>query len=481
MNFISRGVLLASLIAVGSVAFARSVPQVNTLNPGVQYPISAQRVDANGKLVGPVFDLRNARNNQGSTESLNWDLVWDSSNANPNFVDPMNPGPETPSPLQSFYGANQPLWWFGPSYNNPFVIQDLTTIDGGWQGDTATGFTAVLSLNAAAMDPTEDITLLVETYAGSSITTAPSATGFLGGVALTYTLSNSPGAWSLTATGLSDVGLGWPIPQDGGGLGVKIGEVVAGNFVALPFASQLNWGSMLSTDEGVASVVGTNPSRSTHLQWDDDAPANFVHTANELYSYIFGTGNDPGNPIGTKIQAYSGIFADLDAAAAFGFLTFEDYVGPEPLVVPIEMVAVDAAGNPVIVAGNPLAITVNHAPGPSEQYGVINPKLSDGMVIYNRYIVSIKGSHWLRRNSPVVDLSTASVRVDLSMKNGDVSGNNEIGPEDFSALSLAFGSFIGDPNYSQAADLNGDGEVGPADFAILAGNFGEFGDEDYTP
>lgn len=55
---------------------------------------------------------------------------------------------------------------------------------------------------------------------------------------------------------------------------------------------------------------------------------------------------------------------------------------------------------------------------------------------------------------------------------GDINGDNEVGPADFSLLAAAFGSFVGDPNYNAAADINGDEEVGPADFAILSANFG---------
>ncbi len=89
--------------------------------------------------------------------------------------------------------------------------------------------------------------------------------------------------------------------------------------------------------------------------------------------------------------------------------------------------------------------------------------------------VTIKGSKWLARAASAT-IGASPVTFSPSLLNGDISNNNEIGPEDFSALSLAFGSFLGDPNYTVASDLNGDDEVGPADFSILAGNFGEFGD-----
>ncbi len=86
----------------------------------------------------------------------------------------------------------------------------------------------------------------------------------------------------------------------------------------------------------------------------------------------------------------------------------------------------------------------------------------------------LKSDVWISDLTTVsTDLNAILPTVDL--KTGDVSGNNEVGPEDFSALSLAFGSFAGDANFNENADLNGDAEVGPADFSLLAANFGEFG------
>lgn len=91
------------------------------------------------------------------------------------------------------------------------------------------------------------------------------------------------------------------------------------------------------------------------------------------------------------------------------------------------------------------------------------------------YDVFIKGSHWLRKLSD--DASFApNATVSLTLTNGDVDGDNEVGPGDFGALSSAFGSVDGDSNWNAMADLDGDGEVGPSDFGILSANFGTSGD-----
>lgn len=73
-----------------------------------------------------------------------------------------------------------------------------------------------------------------------------------------------------------------------------------------------------------------------------------------------------------------------------------------------------------------------------------------------------------------VDLSVGQDFVNVTLLNGDVNDDGEVGPGDFSLFAAGFGSFAGDPNYSAAADLDGDGEIGPVDFGLLAFSFGQF-------
>ncbi len=95
------------------------------------------------------------------------------------------------------------------------------------------------------------------------------------------------------------------------------------------------------------------------------------------------------------------------------------------------------------------------------------------------YDIAFKASHWLRavvRN--VVVTGAADVTgVDVSLLNGDVDGDNEVGLLDLSALVAAFNSVPGDDNWNPDADLDGDGEVGLPDFSVLVRNFGAVGDE----
>lgn len=76
-----------------------------------------------------------------------------------------------------------------------------------------------------------------------------------------------------------------------------------------------------------------------------------------------------------------------------------------------------------------------------------------------------------------VDLSNGRVTgLNWFLTNGDIDGDDEVGPGDFGLLSGAYGSVDGDPNWDANADLDGDGEVGPNDFGILSSNYGLTGD-----
>ncbi len=110
------------------------------------------------------------------------------------------------------------------------------------------------------------------------------------------------------------------------------------------------------------------------------------------------------------------------------------------------------------------------------------PVLPDGTIAFTPSVTGlvdfkVKVSHWLARSVPGVMLNNDYAALpDITLANGDINDDNEVGPADFSMLALAFGSFLGDPNFNVAADLNGDEEVGPADFVILSKTFGEMGD-----
>lgn len=87
----------------------------------------------------------------------------------------------------------------------------------------------------------------------------------------------------------------------------------------------------------------------------------------------------------------------------------------------------------------------------------------------------IRGRTWIYKAVPVT-IGTAHQTVSVSLINGDINGDNEVGAADFSQLAAAYDAVPEDPNFVRNADLNGDEEVGAADFSILAANYDEVGE-----
>ena len=80
------------------------------------------------------------------------------------------------------------------------------------------------------------------------------------------------------------------------------------------------------------------------------------------------------------------------------------------------------------------------------------------------YTLSFDGGTFLKSTFNVT-LSGSSLTQAVSLRNGDIDNDTEVGPGDFEAVVAQFGG-PGD------ADVDNDGEVGPADFEIVIANFG---------
>ena len=89
--------------------------------------------------------------------------------------------------------------------------------------------------------------------------------------------------------------------------------------------------------------------------------------------------------------------------------------------------------------------------------------------------VSISSRPFLTKKFALNNSSTVSLG-NVTLVNGDVNGDNEIGASDFDQIVAKFGLSVGDSLYSAYADLDGDGEIGSTDFDIVVGNFGQSGD-----
>jgi len=99
----------------------------------------------------------------------------------------------------------------------------------------------------------------------------------------------------------------------------------------------------------------------------------------------------------------------------------------------------------------------------------------DGAVSPGWYDVRVKSSHWLSSRLRGVFLPSTGAAA-VSLRNGDVDGDDEVTLQDFGLLLQAFGCVPGDPNWNPNADLDGDGEVTLFDFGILLGSFGLSGE-----
>lgn len=102
----------------------------------------------------------------------------------------------------------------------------------------------------------------------------------------------------------------------------------------------------------------------------------------------------------------------------------------------------------------------------------IDPALPPG-----DYYLAVKATHFLRQTQIVTIEEGGVQRLQFSLINGDADPDNEVNLVDAAAVSAAFGSTEGDPNWNPMADLDGDGEVNLVDHSIISANFGLAGDE----
>jgi hypothetical protein len=89
----------------------------------------------------------------------------------------------------------------------------------------------------------------------------------------------------------------------------------------------------------------------------------------------------------------------------------------------------------------------------------------------------VKVDGYLQKVVEGVTLNTGPNEVSVpALTPGDISGNNAVGIQDFSAFSAAYGTSQGDPEYDGLADMNCDGEIGIQDFSTFSSNYGLSGD-----
>ena len=152
-------------------------------------------------------------------------------------------------------------------------------------------------------------------------------------------------------------------------------------------------------------------------------------------------------------------------------------------VMPVLSGAVSLQGTPSGRLAQPLSFTLTPAGGTggSAVSQTLTPAADGSFTLtapaLGTYLLSVKGSKWLRRTVPV-NLSNGNVSgLTVSLLGGDINGDNLVSFADFLLLRNANGSSPGQTNWNPNADLNNDGQVTQADLVILQSSYGKIGDK----
>jgi hypothetical protein len=94
-------------------------------------------------------------------------------------------------------------------------------------------------------------------------------------------------------------------------------------------------------------------------------------------------------------------------------------------------------------------------------------------VVTGVYDITVKNAHSLSNRRGGVVVSSWMLPEDFGMLlEGDVTDDDRVAGDDFSALVTAYGTSPGQPRWDPRADFTGDGVIGGADFSLLVSNYG---------
>lgn len=223
-------------------------------------------------------------------------------------------------------------------------------------------------------------------------------------------------------------------------------------------------------------VTGFSPPSGVYELTPAGAQVNFFFSGsgargayeltNGNFIYTIGTGAYVGpyggtHP-GTLVHGANAQFVDkLVIPEISGRVILSDFVGDVSLqTATLTFSPTDNSGDYVKV------VTL----GPSGEYS-FNADMGPGS-----YSVKAKSSHWLAKSAGVVAIGSVNTGLSFVLTNGDCDDDNEVGIGDYSILSAAYNTSLGDPGFVPAADLNGDDSVDIGDYAILSANYGLSGD-----
>ncbi|MCS6777502.1 MAG: PA14 domain-containing protein [Chthonomonadaceae bacterium] len=131
-------------------------------------------------------------------------------------------------------------------------------------------------------------------------------------------------------------------------------------------------------------------------------------------------------------------------------------------------------------ANVPLTFEFRPTDGSSNFTRTITPAANGGFSVSvprKNYIVSIKGSKWLRKNVPINASTGNSGGHNITLLGGDANDDNVVDLLDLALLIQASDTCQGDTGFLANADLNNDDCVDVVDLALIVQNFDLAGDD----
>lgn len=287
---------------------------------------------------------------------------------------------------------------------------------------------------------------------------------------------------------LSSTSLGLPLPRtNSGGYQISVGRNNGGSFEQLtpPASVQPLLSNMMSAGE--PQFPGTNPSKSTTWQWDDDSNLASGATNGDYYFEDFNS-----TPVGLEFAElydydYTGIslgilqsaavfFADTNVVTIGGTVTLGDLPSGNPLPANCTFEIYNSAGTSLL-STQTVALSSTGA------YTLLDPQQATG----GNYLIYAKTTHWLRKSFTANSTGAISqTGRNVSLINGDVDGDNVVSIFDYILMSDNFEKDSTDqkwnyPDFTSQqrisdADLDHDAVVSIFDYIILSDHFEQSGE-----
>lgn len=462
-----KNFLVLSLVAVATLGFSqnlRPVPfgQIQRVEADAFVMLDAQQ-----RPISPVIPVE-----ASFTNAPTWQVSFDSMNTNPG----------SQASYADFYGNDNGPSAFADEYRN-FVWVNDANINPASYGRLGRMVRIALVWNpGGGTSLSGSANLALEVFFAKSVGGSDSAPAFTSALPGVLILRNNLAAGLYEVQlDMSALGFGLQLPTTpNAAIVVRAGTHSSGSFVNLNPASnavQPMLSPMMSA--GQPQFPGTNPSSSDAFAWVDEATPGLIgqNRPNYILENLTTTGNS-SFPYSERfsydytldnagwLQPAAAIFADSTAKRITGNFVFNGLSDPAATQPSRAEIQVRNSSGTTIYSQEVVI-------GPGGAFSVDAPNA----LVAGTYQVYAKIDHWLGKLSSAVTTATATTSVgSLSLKNGDVNNDDEVGAADFSVLASAYDAVTGDPNFVAFADLNRDGEVGAADFSILAANYDEVGD-----